>query len=67
MVGEVDIVVLPFMFVCIFVSGFLLNTCTNKKRISELEDEVDELQWQLSAATHKLYQVRQYTDVNSSD
>jgi hypothetical protein len=67
MVGEVDIVVLPFMFVCIFVSGFLLNTCTNKKRVSELEDEVDELQWQLSAATHKLERVRQYTDVNSDD
>jgi hypothetical protein len=67
MVGEVDIVVLPFMFVCTFVCGFLLNTCTNKRRVSELEDEVSELEWQLSAATHKLERVRQYTDVNSSN
>jgi hypothetical protein len=67
MVGEVDIVVLPFMFVCIFVSGVLLNTCANKKRVSELEDEVFELQLKLSDTTHKLDKVKQYTDVDSSD
>ncbi len=66
MIGEVDIVVLPFMFVCVFVSGFLLNTCANKKRVSELEEDVEALEWQLSIANCKLDRVRQYTDVNSS-
>jgi hypothetical protein len=49
-----DVVVLPFMFVCTFVCGFLLNTCSARKRVSDLEYEVDELEWKLSDATFKI-------------
>ena len=49
-----DNVVLPFMFVCTFVCGFLLNTCSARKRVSDLEYEVDELEWKLSDATFKI-------------
>jgi hypothetical protein len=49
-----DVVVLPFMFVCTFVCGFLLNTCSARKRVSDLESEVDELEWKLSDATFKI-------------
>jgi len=49
-----DIVVLPFMFVCTFVCGFLLNTCSARRRVSDLEYEVDELEWKLSDATYRL-------------
>ena len=49
-----DVVVLPFMFVCTFVCGFLLNTCSARTRVSDLESEVDELEWKLSDATFKI-------------
>jgi hypothetical protein len=49
-----DVVALPFMFVCTFVCGFLLNTCSARKRVSDLEYEVDELEWKLSDATYKI-------------
>lgn len=64
--GEIDIVVLPFMFVCTFVCGFLLNTCTNKRRVQELEGEVYELEWDLSAANHKIERItKSFQDTDS--
>lgn len=49
--SDIDLVVLPTMFVCTFVSGFLLNCCPtryNLGRINELELQQDELEWQIS-------------------
>jgi len=49
--SDIDLVVLPTMLVCTFVSGFLLNCCPsryNNSRINELELQQDELEWQIS-------------------
>ena len=54
MTPEVDVAMLPFMFVCTFVCGFLFNTCTDKKRIEQLEDQIDCLEYELSDAEFRL-------------
>jgi len=44
--SQVDIVVLPTLYVCAIVTGFLLNTCSKRKAIEKLEDENSELEWE---------------------
>jgi hypothetical protein len=66
MITEVDIVALPFMFVCTFVSGFLFNCCAAKYnigRINELEEQNHELEWYISKLQRQLEQA---TDTLSS-
>jgi len=49
-----DIVILPTIYICAVVFGFMLNTCTNKKEVQRLKDQIDDLEWDLSIARHKL-------------
>jgi hypothetical protein len=49
-----DLVILPTIYVCAVVFGFMLNTCTNKKEVQRLKDQIDDLEWDLSIARHKL-------------
>jgi hypothetical protein len=62
MLAEMDLAALPFMFVCTFVCGFLLNTCNSNKRVAELEEKLDNLEWELSAATFKIKQLTETSD-----
>jgi hypothetical protein len=49
-----SVVALPTIYVCAVVFGFMLNTCTNKKEVQRLKDQIDDLEWDLSIARHKL-------------
>jgi len=49
-----DIVILPTIYICAIVFGFMLNTCTNKKEVQRLKDQIDDLEWDLSIARRKL-------------
>jgi len=42
--SQIDIVVLPTIYVCALVTGFLMNTCSKRKIIRELEDKIDTLE-----------------------
>jgi hypothetical protein len=49
--SDINLVAIPTMLVCSFVSGFLLSCCPtryNVRRVSELEEDCDDLQWQIS-------------------
>ena len=52
--ANIDVVVLPLMYVCTLVTGALIATCGRQKKISELEDQIDNLQWDLAVAQKKL-------------
>jgi len=57
--GDIDLVVLPTLLVCSFVSGFLLSCCPsryNVKRVTELEDDCEHLEWQISKLQMQLEQ-----------
>lgn len=59
--SDVNIVAFPTMLVCSFVSGFLLSCCPtryNLRRITELEEDCDDLQWQISKLQMQLEQAR---------
>lgn len=49
-----DLIVLPTIYVCAIVFGFMLSTCTNKRDVQKLTDQIDDLEWELSIARHKL-------------
>jgi len=56
---DIDLVVLPTLLVCSFVSGFLLSCCPsryNVKRVTELEDDCEHLEWQISKLQMQLEQ-----------
>jgi chaperonin cofactor prefoldin len=42
--SQMDIIVLPTIYVCALVTGFLMNTCSKRKIIRELEDKIDTLE-----------------------
>jgi len=49
--SDINLVVIPTLLICSFVSGFLLNCFPshfNVRRITELEEDCDDLQWQIS-------------------
>ena len=50
--SDIDIVVLPLMYVCAVVTGAALSMCGRRKYVDELEQQIDSLQWEL-AATNK--------------
>ena len=52
--SQVDIVVLPTLYVCAIVTGFLLNTCSKRKIIEKLEEQNSELDLQVSMLTRRL-------------
>jgi hypothetical protein len=52
--SEFDIVILPTLYVCALVTGFLMNTCSKSKIMQKLEDENCELEWENSILIHKL-------------
>jgi len=52
--ANVDIVVLPTMYVCAIIFGFMLNTCSKRKMIEKLEDENHDMEWQNSILTQRL-------------
>lgn len=57
--GDIDLVVLPTLLVCSFVSGFLLSCCPsryNVRRVTELEDDCEHLEWQISKLQMQLEQ-----------
>ena len=57
--GYIDLVVLPTLLVCSFVSGFLLSCCPsryNVRRVTELEDDCEHLEWQISKLQMQLEQ-----------
>ena len=51
---QIDLFAVPTIYVCAVVFGFMLNTCTNTRAVQRLTDQVDELEWELSIARHKL-------------
>jgi hypothetical protein len=51
---EIDLIAIPTIYVCAIVFGFMLNSCSNKREVERLTDQVDELEWELSVAIHKL-------------
>jgi hypothetical protein len=56
---DIDLVVLPTLLVCSFVSGFLLSCCPsryNVRRVTELEDDCEHLEWQISKLQMQLEQ-----------
>ena len=57
--SEVDLVILPTLLISSFVSGFLLSCCPtryNLRRITELEDDCEHLEWQISKLQIQLEQ-----------
>ena len=50
----IDLIAVPTIYVFAIVFGFMLNTCTNKRAVDRLTDQVDNLEWELSIARHKL-------------
>jgi hypothetical protein len=73
--SDINLVAIPTMLVCSFVSGFLLSCCPtryNVRRVSELEEDCDDLQWQLSKLQMQLEQANDRllskdTDENKSE
>ena len=59
-------VALPTIYVCAVIFGFMLNTCTNKRDVQKLTDQIDDLEWELSIARHKLETIRAQAEVSSS-
>lgn len=56
---SVDLVIIPTLLVSSFVSGFLLSCCPtryNVQRITELEEDCEDLQWQISKLQMQLEQ-----------
>ena len=52
--SQIDIVVLPTLYVCAIVTGFLMNTCSKRKIIEKLEDENSSLEWENSILVKRL-------------
>ena len=55
-------VVLPTIYVCAVIFGFMLNTCTNKAEVQKLTDQIDDLEWELSFIRYKLENNQTKTD-----
>lgn len=59
--SNIDLVIIPTLLVSSFVSGFLLSCCPtryNVQRITELEEDCEDLQWQISKLQMQLEQAR---------
>jgi len=57
--SNIDLVIIPTLLVSSFVSGFLLSCCPtryNIQRITELEEDCEDLQWQISKLQMQLEQ-----------
>lgn len=57
--SNIDLVIIPTLLVSSFVSGFLLSCCPtryNVQRITELEEDCEDLQWQISKLQMQLEQ-----------
>jgi len=57
--SDINIMAFPTLLVCSFVSGFLLSCCPsryNVRRVTELEEDCDDLQWQISKLQMQLEQ-----------
>lgn len=52
--SQMDIVVLPTIYVCALVTGFLMNTCSKRKIIRELEDKIDTLECENDVLNNRL-------------
>jgi chaperonin cofactor prefoldin len=52
--SQIDIVVLPTIYVCALVTGFLMNTCSKRKIIRELEDRIDTLECENDVLINRL-------------
>jgi len=52
--SQIDIVVLPTIYVCALVTGFLMNTCSKRKIIRELEDKIDTLECENDVLNNRL-------------
>ena len=49
--SDINLVVIPTLLVSSFVSGFLLSCCPsryNVRRVTDLEEDCEDLQWQIS-------------------
>jgi hypothetical protein len=49
--SDINLVVIPTLLVSSFVSGFLLSCCPtryNLRRVTELEEDCEDLEWQIS-------------------
>jgi hypothetical protein len=57
--SDINIMAFPTLLICSFVSGFLLSCCPsryNVRRVTELEEDCDDLQWQISKLQMQLEQ-----------
>lgn len=52
--SEIDIVVLPTLYVCAIVTGFLMNNCSKRMAIQKLEDDNSNLEWENSILVKRL-------------
>jgi chaperonin cofactor prefoldin len=52
--SQMDIIVLPTIYVCALVTGFLMNTCSKRKIIRELEDKIDTLECENDVLNNRL-------------
>ena len=52
--SPIDMIVLPTLYVCAFVTGFLMNTCSRVKIIRQLEDKIDMLECENEALNDRL-------------
>ena len=50
----VDIVVLPTLYVCAIVFGCFLGNCGRNNHIQNLNQQIDDLEWDLSITRRKL-------------
>jgi hypothetical protein len=50
----IDLVVLPTLYVCAIAFGFFLNNCGRNNHTEELNDQIDNLKWDLSVTRRKL-------------
>jgi chaperonin cofactor prefoldin len=57
--SQIDIVVLPTIYVCALVTGFLMNTCSKRKIIRELEDRIDTLECENDVLNNRLADAEQ--------
>jgi hypothetical protein len=52
--SDIDIVVLPTLYVCALVTGFLMNTCSKRKIIRKLEDKIESLECENDILNNRL-------------
>jgi hypothetical protein len=52
--NDIGIIIAPTMYLLAMVTGFMLNTCGQDKRIRKLEEDNDELEWENLLLAKKL-------------